>query len=103
MKTDPCLYFFEYLPDVLKKKTKINYIGTSSPKISIRIRFHNGSGSPSLILTHGQFQLVLQFIFCGQIIKLANNKFFVEAMDIYYGCPRINVYIDNLSLRKSYN
>ena len=25
-KTDPCQYFFEYLPDVLKKKTKVLYI-----------------------------------------------------------------------------
>ena len=23
VKTDPCLYFFEYSPDVLKKKTKV--------------------------------------------------------------------------------
>ena len=61
VKTDPCLYFFEYSPDALKKKTKVLdifntdqkcfNIETSPPEIWIRIRFHNGSGSLSLIIT----------------------------------------------------
>ena len=64
VKTDPCLYFFEYSPDVLKKKTKVLdifntdkkclmkiNIESSPPEIWIRIRFHNGSGSPSLVLS----------------------------------------------------
>jgi hypothetical protein len=59
-------YFFEDSPDVLKKKTKvldifntdkkcfmhINHIESSPPEIWIRIRFHKGSRSPSLIRTH---------------------------------------------------
>ena len=61
LKTDLCLYFFKYSPDVLKKKTKVlDILNTnkkcfmkiniepSSPEIWIRIRFHTGSGSPSL-------------------------------------------------------
>jgi hypothetical protein len=62
LKSDPCLYFFEYSPDVLKKKTKVLDIFNTDkksfmkiniesipPEIWIRIRFYNGSGSPSLI------------------------------------------------------
>ena len=62
-KTDHCLYFFEYSPDVLKKKTKVLDIFNtdkkcfmkinieSSPrKIWIRIRFLEINGSPSLII-----------------------------------------------------
>ena len=61
VKTDPCLYFFEYSPNVLKKKKKvINIFNTdkkcyikinieSSPlEIWIRIRFLEINGSPSL-------------------------------------------------------
>jgi hypothetical protein len=63
VKTDPCRYFFGYSPDVPKKKTKVLdilntdkkcfikiNIESSPPMILIRIRFHNGSGSPSLII-----------------------------------------------------
>ena len=57
MKTDPCLYFFEYSPDILKKKTKISVIFVkkcfvkikieSSPlEIWILIRFLEINGSP---------------------------------------------------------
>ena len=62
LKTDLCLYFFKYSPDVLKKKTKVlDILNTnkkcfmkiniepSPPEIWIRIRFHTGSGSPSLV------------------------------------------------------
>ena len=58
---DPCLYFVEYSPDVLKNKTKVVdifitdkkgfmkiNIELSPPEIWIRISFHNRSGSPSL-------------------------------------------------------
>ena len=61
VKTDPCLYLFRHSPDVLKKKTRvldifntdkkclINTNIESSPQdLQIRIRFHNGSGSPLL-------------------------------------------------------
>jgi hypothetical protein len=64
VKTVLFLYFFEYSPDVLKKKTKVlNIFYTdkkcfmkidieSSPsEIWIRLRFHNGSGSPSQVKT----------------------------------------------------
>ena len=60
--TDPCLYFFEYSPDVLKKKTKVLdifntdkkcfmkiNIESSPPEIRIRIRFLEINGSPSLV------------------------------------------------------
>ena len=60
VKTDPCLYFFENSPDVLKKKTKVLNIFNTDKNVlwkvikkkvlQIRIRFYNGSGSPSLIL-----------------------------------------------------
>ena len=70
------LYFSEYSPDVLKKKTnvldifntdikclmKIN-IESSPPEIWIR--FHNGSGSPLLVIYNKIF-FVLMF-FCIQI------------------------------------
>ena len=63
VKTDSCLYFFEYSPDVLKKNTevldifntdkkcfmKIN-IESSPPEIWIRIRFLEIYGSPSLVI-----------------------------------------------------
>jgi hypothetical protein len=62
VKTDPCLYFFEFSPDVLKKKTKVldifdtdkKYfikinIESSPPEIWIRIRFLEINGSPSLV------------------------------------------------------
>ena len=62
VKTDHCLYFFEYSLDALKKKKaldifntdkkcflKIN-IETSPPEIWKRIRFHNGSGFQSLFI-----------------------------------------------------
>ena len=61
VKTDPCLYFFEYSPDVLKKKTKVLdifntdkkclmkiNIESSPPEIWIMIRFLEINGSPSL-------------------------------------------------------
>ena len=62
LKTDPCLYLVKYSSDFLKKKTKVLdifdtdkncfikiNIESSPPEIWIRIRFHNRSGSPSLI------------------------------------------------------
>ena len=61
MSTDPCLYFFEYSPEVLKKKTKVldifntdkkclieNNIELRPQEIWIRIRFLGINGSPSL-------------------------------------------------------
>ena len=62
MKTDLCLYFFEYIPDVLKKKTKdldifikekkyfmkIN-IDSCPLEIWKRIRFLEINGSPSMV------------------------------------------------------
>ena len=63
MKTDPCLYFFKYSPEVIEKKTKVldifntrkKYfmkinIESSPPEKWIRIRFHNEFGSPTLDL-----------------------------------------------------
>ena len=77
LKTDPCLYFFDYSPDVLKKKTKcldvfnkdkkcfikIN-IESSPQEIWIRIRFLEVNGSPSL----STFQILVLFVnwFQGQ-------------------------------------
>ena len=62
MKTNPCIYFFEHSPDVLKKKTKVldifitgkkcfikTNIESSPQKIWIRIRLLKMNGSPSLI------------------------------------------------------
>ena len=62
MKTDPCLYFFKYSPDVLKKKTIVldifntnkkcfvkNNIESSPPELWIRIRFLEINRSPSLV------------------------------------------------------
>ena len=62
LKTDLCLYFFKYSPDVLKKKTKVlDILNTnkkcfmkiniepSPPEIWIRIRFHTWSRSPLLV------------------------------------------------------
>ena len=57
LKTDPCRYVLKYSLDVLKKKTKVlDMFNTecfmkidkesSPPETWIRIRFHNGSGSP---------------------------------------------------------
>ena len=59
---DPCLYFIEYSPDVLKNKTKVLDIFNADkkcfikinvesgpPEIWMRIRFLEISGSPSLI------------------------------------------------------
>ena len=59
LKTDPCLYFFEYTPEVLKKKTKVLDIFNTDKKcfmiINIKtspqeiwITDHNGSGSHDL-------------------------------------------------------
>ena len=61
-KTDPCLYFFEYSPDVLKKKTKVLdifntdkkcfmkiNIESSPPEIWIKICFLDINGFPSLV------------------------------------------------------
>ena len=63
LKTDPCPYFFEYSPDVLKKKTKVLdifntdkkwfmkiNIEQSPPEIWIRIRFLEINGSLSLLI-----------------------------------------------------
>ena len=65
VKTDPCLYLFEYSPDVLKK-TKVlyifntdkkcsmknkNIIESSPPEIWIRIRFIEIIRSPLLIIS----------------------------------------------------
>ena len=68
--TDPCLYFFEFSPDVLKKKTKVLdifntdkkcfiriNIESSPPKIWIRIRFLQINGSPSLQISHAQYTI----------------------------------------------
>ena len=37
MKTDPCLYFFEYSPDVFKKKTRVLEIFNTSRTYFIKI------------------------------------------------------------------
>jgi hypothetical protein len=63
--TDPCLYLFDYSPEVLRKKTKVlDFFNTdkkcflniniesSPPEIWIRIRFLEINGSPSLLATH---------------------------------------------------
>ena len=63
VKMDPCLYFFEYSPDVLQKKTKVLdifdtdkkclmkiNIESSPPELWIMIRFLEINGSPSLLL-----------------------------------------------------
>ena len=60
--TNPCLYFFEYSPDIPKNKTKVLdifntdkkcfmkiNIESSPPEIWIRIRFLEINGSPSLV------------------------------------------------------
>ena len=64
MKTDLCLYFFDYSPDVFKKKTIVFYIfntdekcfikvniESSPPEKWISIRFLEINGSPSLFIT----------------------------------------------------
>ena len=43
MKTDPCLYFFEYSPDVLKKKTKLLDIFNTDKKCFIKNLYRNKS------------------------------------------------------------
>ena len=66
LKTDPCPFLVKYSLDVLKKKTKVLDISnidkkwimkinteSSPPEIWIRISFHKGYGSPSLLLTKG--------------------------------------------------
>ena len=63
-KTDHCQYLIKCSLEVLQKKTKVldifdtdkKYfmkinIESNPPEIWIRIRFHNGSGSPSLFMT----------------------------------------------------
>ena len=35
--TDPCLYFFEYSPDVLKKKTKVLDIFNTNKKCLMKV------------------------------------------------------------------
>ena len=75
MKTDLCLYLFEYSPDVLKKKTKVLdifyldkkcfmkiNIELSPPEIWIRIHFYNGSGSHSLT------EILKILIFCAETL-----------------------------------
>ena len=60
---NPCLYFLEYSPDVLKKKTKVldifnadkkcfikDNIELSPQEIWIRVHFLEINGSPSLLL-----------------------------------------------------
>ena len=65
VKTDPCLYVFEYSPYILKKKTKVLdifntdkkclmkiNIESSLPEIWIRIRFLEINEYPSLVNIH---------------------------------------------------
>ena len=65
MKTVPCLYFYEYSPDVLKKKSKVLdifytdkkcfmkiNIESSPPEIWIRIHFLEINGSLSLVVKY---------------------------------------------------
>ena len=65
LKTDPCPYLVKYPLGVLQKKTKVLdifntdkkcfikiNIESNPPEIWIRIRFHYGSGSPSLVNTN---------------------------------------------------
>ena len=42
--TDPCLYFFEYSPDVLKKKTKVLDISNTDKKCFIQINIESSPG-----------------------------------------------------------
>ena len=57
LKTEPCPYLVKYSLDVLKKKTKVldkkcfMKVNVESSPPEIKIRFHNGFGSPSLIKT----------------------------------------------------
>jgi hypothetical protein len=37
VKTDPCLYFFEYSPEVLKKKTKVLDIFNTNKKCLMKV------------------------------------------------------------------
>ena len=37
VKTDPCLYFFKYSPDVLKKKAKVSDIFNKNRKYFMKI------------------------------------------------------------------
>ena len=41
VKTDPCLYFFEYSPDVLKKKTKVLDIFNTNKKCIMKINIES--------------------------------------------------------------
>ena len=57
-KTDPCLYFFEYSPDVLKKKTKVFDVFNTDKKCFMKINRESSPPeiwiiivSPSLVLT----------------------------------------------------
>jgi hypothetical protein len=42
---DPCLYFFEYLPDVFKKKTKVLDIFDADKNISMKIIIESSPSS----------------------------------------------------------
>ena len=42
-KTDPCLYFFEYSPDVLKKKTKVLDIFNTGKNCFMKINIESSS------------------------------------------------------------
>ena len=39
---DPCLYFFEYSPDILKKKTKVLDIFNTNKKCFMKIKIESG-------------------------------------------------------------
>jgi hypothetical protein len=41
VKTDPCLYFIKYSPDVLKKKTKVIDIFTKNKKYFMKINIES--------------------------------------------------------------
>ena len=43
VKTDPCLHFFEYSPDVLKKKTKVLDMFNTDKKCFMNISIKTGS------------------------------------------------------------
>ena len=86
LKTDPCPYPVKYSLYVLKKKTKVLdifnmdkkcfikiNIESCPPEIWIRIRFHNGSGTPSLVYMQYITSLLVAWVLLLKCYILSNS------------------------------